>query len=100
MAGDDSAEMEQTLEKWDKYVTNHPDHIEAQLEEERKWERENNARNAEALRLMRTFVPPDIFHTDLEDLRGRGLPPVLARRVFDRKVYNETRQNTQYMYYV
>lgn len=86
MAGDDSAEMEQTLDKWDKYVTNHPDHIEEQLEEERKWERDNAARNAEALRTMKTFVPPDIFHADLQGLRGRGLPPVLAKRVFDRKV--------------
>lgn len=89
MAGDDSAEMEQTLAKWDKYVTNHPDHIKEQEEEEQSWERENAARNAEALRLMRTFVPPDIFHAGLEGLRGRGLPPALAKRVFARKV--ETR---------
>lgn len=86
MAGDDSAEMEKTLDKWDKYVTNHPDHIEQQLEEERKWERDNAVRNAEALRTMRTFVPPDIFHADLQGLRGRGLPPVLAKRIFNCKV--------------
>lgn len=86
MSGDDSAEMEQTFNKWDTYVTNHPDHIEGQLEEERKWERDNATQNAEALRTMRTFVPPDIFHADLEGMRTRGIPPILAKRVFDRKV--------------
>lgn len=85
MAGDVSAEAEQALEKWDRYVSKHPDHIEEQAEEGRKWERDNAASNLEALHLMKTFVPPDIFHAGLDNLRERGLPPALAKRVFDRK---------------
>lgn len=85
MAGDASAEAEKALEKWDRYVTTHPDHIEEQAEEGRKWERDNADGNLEALNLMKTFVPPDIFHAGVDDLRARGLPPALAKRVFDRK---------------
>ena len=86
MAGDASAEMEQALEKWDKYVTNHPDHIKEQAAEEQAWEDENEPKNNEALHLMKTFVPPNIFHAGLEGLREGGLPPALAKRIFDRKV--------------
>lgn len=86
LAGDASVETEQALAKWDRYVTNHPEHIEAQAEEERKWEQDNTEKNNEALYLMKTFVPPDIFHAGLDGLKGGGLPPALAKRVFDRKV--------------
>lgn len=86
MAGDASAEMEHALEKWDKYVTNHPDHIKEQAAEEQAWEKENEPKNNEALHLMKTFVPANIFHAGLEGLRGGGLPPALAKRIFDRKV--------------
>lgn len=86
MSGDASAEMEQALDKWDKFVTNHPDHIKEQAAEEQAWETENESKNKEALHLMKTFVPPDIFHADLDGLREGGLPPALAKRVFDRKV--------------
>ncbi|CAM9330455.1 unnamed protein product, partial [Scytosiphon promiscuus] len=86
MSGDASVEMEHALEKWDKYVTNHPDHIKEQAAEEQAWETENAQENNEALRLMKTFVPPNIFHAGLDGLRGGGLPPALAKRIFDRKV--------------
>lgn len=86
MAGDASAEMEQALEKWDKYVTNHPDHLREQAAEEQAWEAENEPKNNEALHLMKTFVPPNIFHAGLDGLRGGGLQPALAKRIFDRKV--------------
>lgn len=86
MAGDASAEMEQALEKWDKYVTNHPDHIKEQAAEEQAWEAENEPKNNEALHLMKSFVPPNIFHAGLDGLREGGLPPALAKRIFDRKV--------------
>lgn len=86
MAGDASAEVEHALEKWDRYVSDHPDHIEEQADKERNWEKENTAKNLEALQLTRTFVPSDIFNAGLNGLRGRGLPPALAKRVFDCKV--------------
>ncbi|CAN0275433.1 unnamed protein product, partial [Ectocarpus sp. 12 AP-2014] len=86
MAGDASAEVELALEKWDKYVTNHPDHIKEQAAEEQAWEAANEPKNNEALHLMKTFVPPDIFHAGLDGLRGGGLTPALAKRIFDRKV--------------
>ncbi|CAM9823867.1 unnamed protein product [Ectocarpus sp. 12 AP-2014] len=86
MAGDASAEIELALEKWDKYVTNHPDHIKEQAAEEQAWEAANEPKNNEALHLMKTFVPPDIFHAGLDGLRGGGLTPALAKRIFDRKV--------------
>eukprot|EP00752_Nemacystus_decipiens_P016421 g14678.t1 len=86
MAGDASAEMEQALEKWDKFVTNHPDHIKEQAAEEQAWEAENEPKNNEALHLMKTFVPPNIFHAGLDGLREGGLPSALAKRIFDRKV--------------
>lgn len=86
MAGDESAEAEQAMEKWDKYVTNHPDHIKEQAAEEQAWEAENEPKNNQALHLMKTFVPPNIFHAGLDGLREGGLPPALAKRIFDRKV--------------
>ncbi|CAM9753477.1 unnamed protein product, partial [Ectocarpus sp. 4 AP-2014] len=86
MAGDASVEMELALEKWDKYVTNHPDHIKEQAAEEQAWEAANEPKNNEALHLMKTFVPPDIFHAGLDGLREGGLTPALAKRIFDRKV--------------
>lgn len=86
MDGDASAEVEHAMEKWDKYVTNHPDHIKEQAAEEQAWEAENEPKNNEALHLMKTFVPPNIFHAGLDGLREGGLPPALAKRIFDRKV--------------
>lgn len=91
MAGDASAEMEHALGKWDKYVTNHPDHIKEQAAEEQAWEDENEPQNNESLHLMKTFVPPNIFHVGLDGLREGGLPPALAKRIFDRKVYRCSR---------
>ncbi|CAM9108270.1 unnamed protein product, partial [Pylaiella littoralis] len=86
MAGNASTKMEQALEKWDKYVTNHPDHLKELAAEEQAWVMENEPKNNEALHLMKTFVPPNIFHAGLDGLRGGGLPPALAKRIFDRKV--------------
>lgn len=87
MAGNASTKMEQALEKWDKYVTNHPDHLKELAAEEQAWVMENEPKNNEALHLMKTFVPPNIFHAGLDGLRGGGLPPALAKRIFDRKVF-------------
>ncbi|CAM9485458.1 unnamed protein product, partial [Discosporangium mesarthrocarpum] len=86
MGGDESREVEHALSKWDRYVSNHPDHIHEEAERARQWEEDNKANNRAALRVMRSFIPPDIFQTGLETLKSKGLPPALAKRVFDRKV--------------
>ncbi|CAM9574677.1 unnamed protein product, partial [Choristocarpus tenellus] len=86
MGGDDSREAENNLARWDKYVTNHPDHIEEEAAKERQWDHDNKSKNIAALHTMRSFIPPDIFHAGLEVLKSNGLSPLLAKRVFERKV--------------
>lgn len=86
MVENNSAETKQALQKWNRYATNQPGYIHRQEEEEEKWEKESAASNAEALRLMKTFVPPDIFHAGVGKLRYHGLPAAVAKRVFVRKV--------------
>ena len=74
------------FDKWDTFIRNHPDHIQAQREEEARWADEQAGPNAAALVEMRSFVPPGIWSSDLEALRASGLPEVNHADVHGRMV--------------
>ena len=87
MDGDDvNGEGEKAIAKWDKYIQNHPEHIAEQEQLVAKWDEDNRGINAEKLRLMRTYVPPDIWSTSKERLRAAGLKPDVAQRIWSKKV--------------
>jgi hypothetical protein len=83
MQGDEAAQAD--YDTWDKYVSNHPEHIARQEAAAAAWLESNRPINAEALRLMRTWVPPDIWRSDLASLKGM-LGPSCATRIWQKKV--------------
>jgi hypothetical protein len=85
MDGDDSAEAQKDFDKWDRLVRNHPEHIAEEEAKAREWEEAQATQNADALRFMRSIVPPDIFCCSAERLAADGLPPPLAKRVWGKK---------------
>ncbi len=84
MEGDESANAD--LEKWSAVVENHPQLKERNEKAAADWAKANEVPNQEALRLMRTFVPPDIRHCTRPELEARGVPSSIAKRIFDKKV--------------
>ncbi len=84
MAGDDSAEKD--IDKWDQTIRMHPDYAKEQEEKRVEWERENEAANQEALRKLRTFVPPDIFSSSVAKMVSEGVPRIVAQRIWKVKV--------------
>ncbi|KAJ1448806.1 hypothetical protein M885DRAFT_128508 [Pelagophyceae sp. CCMP2097] len=82
MAGDESATEE--FDKWDRYVSLHPDHRKALEEEASAWEAAEKPLLEEAQRRCRTFVPPDVFAlgTSVEGLVEAGVPQTVAKRIF------------------
>ncbi|GMH92820.1 hypothetical protein TL16_g12462, partial [Triparma laevis f. inornata] len=105
MEGDEKAQDD--FDKWDKYIANHPDHIKQKLEEERAWAERNKEPNEEALKIIRTFVPPDIYCSNLKGLKKHfiltrrfaprqcssqeRMPEKIAERIFARKILWLTR---------
>ncbi|GMH66802.1 hypothetical protein TrST_g7489 [Triparma strigata] len=92
MEGDEKAQDD--FDKWDRYINNHPDHIKQKEEEERAWAERNKGPNEEALRVIRTFVPPDIYCSNLKGLKER-MPEKGAERVFGRKILWLTRSSPE-----
>ncbi len=84
MAGDDSAEKD--IDKWDQTIRMHPDYAKEQEEKRIKWEKENAMANQEALRRLRTFVPPDIFSSSVAKMTSEGVPRIVAQRIWKVKV--------------
>ncbi len=89
MAGDDSAEKD--IDKWDQTIRMHPDYAKEQEEKRVKWEKENAAANQEALRKLRTFVPPDIFSSSVAKMTSEGVPRIVAQRIWKVKVLHWVR---------
>ena len=83
MEGDESAQEE--FDRFDKFINNHPESIAAKALEEKDWIERNAAPNAASLSLLRSFVPPDVFSTNLSRLKAE-LPEKIAERVFSRKI--------------
>jgi hypothetical protein len=83
MEGDEKAEED--FNKWDRFVNNHPESIAEKLKEEAEWVERNQKPNEDALEVMKTFVPPDCFSTNLSRLKGE-LPEKVAERIFVRKI--------------
>ncbi len=84
MAGDDSAEKD--IDKWDQTIRMHPDYAKEQEEQRIKWEKENEMTNKEALRRLRTFVPPDIVSSSVAKMTSEGVPRIVAQRIWKFKV--------------
>jgi hypothetical protein len=82
MAGDETASDE--FDKWDRYVSLHPEHRRALEDEAAAWEAAERPLLLAAQRVCRTLVPPDVFAkgTSIEALAEAGLPHSVAKRVF------------------
>jgi hypothetical protein len=73
-----AAAAQAEFDKWDTFIRNHPDHIERKKREAAEWLAEQAGANASALLLAKTFVPPNVWSTDLTALRAAFLEPLLA----------------------
>lgn len=69
------------VERWDRVLGAHPDLIAERKKEEEAWRQLQLPHCAEALAVMRTFVPLNIRELAKSSLEQMGLSPVLARRV-------------------
>ncbi|KAH8062117.1 hypothetical protein JL720_13322 [Aureococcus anophagefferens] len=80
------AEAEAEMEKWDTFITHHPEHVEAQRAARERWWDANGEACADAARALKTCVPPDVFAsgTSRERLVAAGLSEALAQRVYER----------------
>ncbi|KAH8064481.1 hypothetical protein JL722_1355 [Aureococcus anophagefferens] len=80
------AEAEAEMEKWDTFITHHPEHVEAQRAAKERWWDANGEACADAARALKTCVPPDVFAsgTSRERLVAAGLSEALAQRVYER----------------
>jgi hypothetical protein len=83
MDGDEDAQTE--YDYWDKFVSDHPDHIAEQAQLAAEWENKQRPVNNAALCLTRGFVPSDIQSCSVATLVERGIPLVLAKRIFAKK---------------
>uniref|UniRef100_A0A7S2RMF6 KOW domain-containing protein n=1 Tax=Rhizochromulina marina TaxID=1034831 RepID=A0A7S2RMF6_9STRA len=84
IGGNEDAQVD--FDKWDEYIRCHPEHKEEQQRLAREWEEKNREKNEQALRALRTFVPPDIYYATLDGLKLRGVQTPLAKRLWDRKI--------------
>jgi myosin heavy subunit len=83
MAGDMSAESE--VEKLDKAIKLHPEYLKEEEEKAAKWELAQKSVCEEALKVMRGYIPPDIFDISKEELISKGVPKPVAQRIFSKK---------------
>jgi len=95
LKGNEEAQKE--FDRWDRYIRNHPEHIHQQKVELEKWDDEQKEKNDKALGWLRSFVPEDIWSTNLESLHTRGLPPKVAKRVWEKKVLWLCRAHKEYI---
>lgn len=78
-----ATEAEAEIEKWDTFINNHPDQLEAVENARLQWINDHEANCVEALTLSLSFVPEDVFlGTSQSQLTARGLPTSLAARVY------------------
>ena len=84
ISGDPQAEIE--FNRWDTYIRTHPEHIAEEKQKLESWTKANDENCVDALRVMKSFVPPDISQISKEELIFRGCSPALARRLFDKKI--------------
>ncbi|KAH8062289.1 hypothetical protein JL722_3204 [Aureococcus anophagefferens] len=75
---------EKEVERWDAYIRVHPDHAAEQLAAEATWRADHATANEACRRVVRGFVPPDVFRSgaSLASLKSDGLSADAARRVF------------------
>ena len=98
MNGEDaSGEAEKDFEKWDKFIRNHPEHIAEQKRILAKWDEDNAEVNATKLKVMRTFVPPDVWSSSQARLSEAGLSKATAKRIWSKKVLWLTRAEKSFM---
>ncbi|CAM9501759.1 unnamed protein product [Chrysoparadoxa australica] len=85
MAGDDGDAVQKEFDKWDRFVRNHPEHLAEEAAKAEAWREDNESTNKEALRFLKTYVPPNIFASTLDQLKEAGLTPDLAKRIWEKK---------------
>jgi len=78
MEGDEKAQDD--FDKWDRFIQNHPDHLKAKEEEAKAWIEKNKIPNEEACKKMKSFIPPDIFKSNVNELKKqvRGSKAITA----------------------
>mmetsp|Transcript_10339 Transcript_10339/g.13587 ORF Transcript_10339/g.13587 Transcript_10339/m.13587 type:complete len:728 (+) Transcript_10339:281-2464(+) len=83
--GDCSHENQAEFDKWDKIVSEHPDHIAHLAAQEAEFDRIQRPKNQAAYQLMQKIVPSDISACSKNDLLSRGIKPELVKRFNERK---------------
>jgi hypothetical protein len=61
----------QDIDHWDKTIRLHPDYAKEQEDRAKKWEADNLAANTDALRLLRTLVPPHVGTSSVVEVGPR-----------------------------
>lgn len=69
------------VERWDRVLAAHPDLAAEKRKEEEAWRQSQLPRCADALALMRTFIPLNVRELAKSNLEQMGLTSALARRV-------------------
>lgn len=73
MSGEgDLTAAQKEFDKWDKFIRNHPEHIKEEQRKEEEWSERNAPINQAMVRLMKTYVPSDIWVTDIARFKGSG----------------------------
>ena len=81
-AGEDA---ERDVETFGKLLAAHPEEKARKRAARDAWDAAEADANAAALRVQRTFVPPDVALTDVASVAARGAPPALAKRLFAKR---------------
>lgn len=83
MSGEESAQAD--FDKWDKIISEHPDHLAKLARERVEWEENQAGQNEAALAITKGYVPANIKSISVAALKASGLPTDLAKRVFTQK---------------
>lgn len=81
----DSYENLLEVERWDSFVTNHPQFIIEKETEEKEWKTVQNDSIIESLNIQRKIIPEDIANLSILDLQTRNISKKLSTRIFRNK---------------
>lgn len=81
----DSYENLLEVERWDSFVTNHPQFIIEKEAAEKEWEIVQNDSIIESLNIQRNIIPEDIANLSIVDLQIRNISKKLSTRIFRNK---------------
>lgn len=84
LSKNDSFENNSEFERWDTFVTNHPNFIIEKKEEDEKWKEEQKDSINESFNIQYNIIPKDIANLSILDLK-KNMNTSLANRIFRNK---------------